>query len=137
MQKVAVVVAFSDASVYKSLHSKQRFQLPPFSNHSTLNSVFKCLIFRSFSVGTPPQKRRHPIPNVAFLAPRIVLVAKRKPKNISSGERFIAYTCFKLIKSVLTSSFFLLLWPPGVLRTKSAPRRQYLDSCLVHCVNNK
>ena len=39
-----------------------RFQMSPFSNHSTLNSVFKCLRFRSFSMETPTQKRRHSTP---------------------------------------------------------------------------
>ena len=39
-----------------------RFQMSPFSNLSTLNSVFKCLRFRSFSMETPTQKRRHSTP---------------------------------------------------------------------------
>ena len=39
-----------------------RFQMSPFSYHSTLNSVFKCLRFRSFSMETPTQKRRHSTP---------------------------------------------------------------------------
>ena len=39
-----------------------RFQMSPFPNHSTLNSVFKCLCFRSFSMETPTQKRRHSTP---------------------------------------------------------------------------
>ena len=38
------------------------FQMSPFSNHSTLNTVFKCLRFRSFSMETPTQKRRHSTP---------------------------------------------------------------------------
>ena len=69
--------AFSDVSVFKSLHFEQRFRMTPFSvfpfktmrfqmslfsNHSTLNSVFKCLRFRSFSMETPTQKRRHSTP---------------------------------------------------------------------------
>ena len=39
-----------------------RFQISPFSNRSTLNSVFKCPRFQSFQMETATQKLRHSTP---------------------------------------------------------------------------
>ena len=52
----------SNDSVFGVSIELMLFQMSLLSNDSTLNSVFKCLRFRSFSVATPTQKWRHSTP---------------------------------------------------------------------------
>ena len=60
VQIVVLVFRMTPFSVFPL--KTMRFQMSPFSNHSTLNSVFKCLRFRSFSMEALTQKRRHSTP---------------------------------------------------------------------------
>ena len=61
-KSVVVAVAISIDSIFRASIENDAFQMYPISNHSTLNSVFKCLCFRYFSMKTSTQKRRHSTP---------------------------------------------------------------------------
>ena len=62
-KSVVVVVAFSIDFVFRVSIEKDAFQMSPISNHSTLNSVFKCLCYRSFSMkNTNPKTEETPNP---------------------------------------------------------------------------
>ena len=81
-----------------------RFQMSPFSNHSTLNSVFKFLRFRSFSMETSTQKRRHSTPfsyengvmetgpKTAFKRYRHIL---KTAKNVTVAEFELVFTRYR------------------------------------------
>ena len=81
-----------------------RFQMSPFSNHSTLNSVFKCLRFRSFSMETPTQKRRHSTP---FSYENGVM--ETGPNIISTVTIFFQSTFPKSFRKASSLKFFICL----------------------------